>query len=594
MKRKINLIIALLSVVLMSNAQNITCVTGPAGSSPQQNTITFTAPTTPCGPFISYEIWGAESATGTFSLVQTITNASTLSATHDLPATAGAIWYYYVVYNYNCPGVPAVTSNTATNAFSNANIEIQNIDIQYNPNGIQITWQQSPYSQTVGYNIGLLQANGTVIPLGTSNSISDTTYFDNVGLASEALNYTVSIIDGCGNPSSYNSNGYQQVLWKDINQDRCQQRIHLEWNQWEYPYANAPNLQYNIIVNNGNDTTIAQSQALHATEYSFADFIDGDTLNFRIEVVETDGKIRSTSEWKQIVAGIVQPPSVFLIENLTVNTQNQIEVHYYIDTLAEIRNFKINNDIYDVTKPNNLIEKYDFDIANKSNPHKKYIDSISNPNQNAFYYQVVANDSCNKDHFSTKGRTILTHVTLADFFLNKIEWNKFELDSANVSVYRLYRDYGAGMQLVETFSPNETQYMDNVEAYHQQDGEFCYYVEADFSLTIPNVGTKTYTTRSNTFCKQQRPSVYVPNAIAPNGVNNQFKPVIVFGSPTNYSMQIYNRWGELIFESTNPNDAWNGTKNGQTVVSGGYPYNINFTASDGTPVNKKGIVIVVE
>ena len=85
----------------------------------------------------------------------------------------------------------------------------------------------------------------------------------------------------------------------------------------------------------------------------------------------------------------------------------------------------------------------------------------------------------------------------------------------------------------------------------------------------------------------------MPNAIAPNGVNNEFKPVIVFGNPTNYSMKIFNRWGELIFQSNSPENGWFGDKNGTKVVSGGYPYNITFKASDGTDVQKTGIVTVI-
>ena len=98
---------------------------------------------------------------------------------------------------------------------------------------------------------------------------------------------------------------------------------------------------------------------------------------------------------------------------------------------------------------------------------------------------------------------------------------------------------------------------------------------------------------SNIACVKQRPSVYIPNAIAPNGVNNEFKPYIVFGNPTDYKMQIFSRWGELIFEGNDPNSGWFGTKNGSDVPTGGYPYVIRFTASDGTAIEKKGIVTVI-
>ena len=594
---KIIKIIVLITLVFgltqKMKAQVINCVTGPAGTSPQQNTIEFTPPAIPCGPFTSYEVWGSQTLNGTYSLVETILVAGTNTSMHSIPGAAGSIWYYYIVFNYNCPGTPPIISNIATNEFTNATIEILNVDIQYNPNGIEITWEQSPYSQTVGYEIGLLQANGTVIVLGMTNSITDTSFIDVIGIPGDILNYTISIIDGCGNPSSFNPNPYNQILFDTPDQDRCGQLISLSWTIFDYPYSDTPTLIYNIVAINGTDTTVVGNQALAATDFNFFNFLDGDTLSFRIEVIDENGRVRSTSEWKQIIAAIVQPPSEFFIEYLTVNAQNTIDVYYYIDTFAEIRNFKIKNSQEDMTNPNNEIRKDDFDILTKSNPHKFEKDTISNPNVDAYYYQVVANDSCNVDHFSTKGRTIWLHGNLEDFFLNKIEWNDFELENATVFSYRLYRDFGAGFQLVETFAPGENEFSDNVEEYFKLTGEFCYRMEADYSIPIPNELDATYTTSSNTFCLEQRPSVYIPNAIAPNGINNKFKPVIVFGNPINYSMRIFNRWGALIFETNSPDESWLGTQNGDKVISGGYPYNISFIASDGTNVEKVGIVTVI-
>ncbi|MGB1248968.1 MAG: gliding motility-associated C-terminal domain-containing protein, partial [Chitinophagales bacterium] len=207
----------------------------------------------------------------------------------------------------------------------------------------------------------------------------------------------------------------------------------------------------------------------------------------------------------------------------------------------------------------------------------------------------VANDSCNVDHFSTKGRTIWLQGQLNDFFLNEVTWNAFELDSANIHTYRLYRDYGAGMQLIETISGGSVEYTqeDMVDHLYAQSGEFCYRVEADYTLRNHEGITENYTTRSNTVCLEQRPSIYIPNAIVPGSQNGEFKPLIVFGNPTDYSLQIFSRWGAKIFESNNPDVGWFGTNGSDLVPTGGYAYVISFRASDGTPIEKKGIVSVI-
>ncbi|MBM3165427.1 MAG: gliding motility-associated C-terminal domain-containing protein [Bacteroidetes bacterium] len=74
---------------------------------------------------------------------------------------------------------------------------------------------------------------------------------------------------------------------------------------------------------------------------------------------------------------------------------------------------------------------------------------------------------------------------------------------------------------------------------------------------------------------------YIPNTFTPDGdpSNHYFQPVFTSGfDPFNYSLQIYNRWGELIFESLNPNVGWDGSYGvyGNQVPSGTYTYRIRF------------------
>ena len=53
--------------------------------------------------------------------------------------------------------------------------------------------------------------------------------------------------------------------------------------------------------------------------------------------------------------------------------------------------------------------------------------------------------------------------------------------------------------------------------------------------------------------------VYIPNAFTPNGdgLNDLFK-VMVGGDLTDFQMQVYNRWGQLVFESKQISKGWNG------------------------------------
>lgn len=74
-------------------------------------------------------------------------------------------------------------------------------------------------------------------------------------------------------------------------------------------------------------------------------------------------------------------------------------------------------------------------------------------------------------------------------------------------------------------------------------------------------------------------TVYVPNAFTPdgNGFNNSFKPVMQNVKPDDYQFLIFNRWGELIYETNDLNAEWDGSYNGNLVVDDVYVWVIRVT-----------------
>jgi gliding motility-associated-like protein len=72
---------------------------------------------------------------------------------------------------------------------------------------------------------------------------------------------------------------------------------------------------------------------------------------------------------------------------------------------------------------------------------------------------------------------------------------------------------------------------------------------------------------------------YVPNTFTPDGdgYNQTFKPVFTSGfDPYNYEMLIFNRWGEIIFETHDVTYGWDGTYALENCQDGVYLYKITF------------------
>lgn len=77
---------------------------------------------------------------------------------------------------------------------------------------------------------------------------------------------------------------------------------------------------------------------------------------------------------------------------------------------------------------------------------------------------------------------------------------------------------------------------------------------------------------------------YVPNTFTPDGdqYNEIFKPVFTSGFDKNtYHLWIYNRWGELVFESQDVEEGWNGMYAGTIAQDGTYTWKIEFKTTAG-------------
>jgi gliding motility-associated-like protein len=129
-------------------------------------------------------------------------------------------------------------------------------------------------------------------------------------------------------------------------------------------------------------------------------------------------------------------------------------------------------------------------------------------------------------------------------------------------------DFGDGSAQSTVFSP--------IHTFPEKAGSYT------VTLQISNSNGCT-DTNSQIVKIEQDPIYYVPNAFTPNGsaLNNVFLPIF---SPSlaleSYNLKIYNRWGEIIFESQDPLKGWDGTVYTTKGVSmspdGMYTYKLVF------------------
>lgn len=81
-------------------------------------------------------------------------------------------------------------------------------------------------------------------------------------------------------------------------------------------------------------------------------------------------------------------------------------------------------------------------------------------------------------------------------------------------------------------------------------------------------------------------SCYIPSSFTPyneDGLNDVFRPIVrgISTEPNSYFFVIYNRWGNNVFKSTNPEEGWDGKYKGKFVEPGIYTFYLRVRMSDG-------------
>lgn len=73
--------------------------------------------------------------------------------------------------------------------------------------------------------------------------------------------------------------------------------------------------------------------------------------------------------------------------------------------------------------------------------------------------------------------------------------------------------------------------------------------------------------------------VQVPSAFAPNGINKYLYPLNAFKA-VNMTFRVYNRLGNLVFESHDMQNKWDGSYKGEKQPTGTYIWMLDYTDKD--------------
>lgn len=638
--------------------------------------ISWPAVTDDCSSFVSYEIYNSTSYSGTYTLIQSISNKAVNSFTHSgansnlnsnyyfikttsacgsfisdtlntifLDVTdsgnssAQLAWntmhstpvigyndYYYIYRNLHSTGYSFLDSINIVNynediftcgEFISYRIGLKNIDgcISFSncdssfftdskkPNPVTIdtasvftnsgktiiSWSKSSSPDVAGYYIYMVNdANASIWPeLDTIYGANNTTYIYNASSAGEHPEYyRVAPFDTCRNKGALSD--YHGTIYAFPYFDDCQASIRLEWNHYK-GWTDSVS-QYKVYCRINNDPVIfLGAVAGNVRQFIHTDIIGNSSYCYYVRAFNSNGTKTSTSNLTCISPQTSSNPSMLNADFATVDNYNSVKVSFTIDAQSEIKYLKL-------MRAESIDGPYErIATLNKTSTKLTYMD-YADIMHDVYYYKTIAVNKCDVDiKESNVANNIVLEVKNTSNLKHELSWNSYLGWLGDISYFNIYRsiDDSPSVLIYQQYYGIYT-YTDDLSELdlNGKAGKFCYYIEAIEGDFNP-YGIKGKS-KSNIACAEQFPRVFVANAFTPNydEINDVFIPTVLFASPRDYTFKIFNRWGEVIFTTSNPSTGWDGNNalNGKRCATGTYVYYIHFTTAENDVFEKSGVV----
>jgi gliding motility-associated-like protein len=494
--------------------------------------------------------------------------------------------YQIVLPNSPCD----YTSNIVTDLFEDMITPdiptINHVSIDTSLNAVQLSWNQNYQPDTYGYVIYTLDANGFVVPIDTVWGISNTTYthFTNVDL--EALTYTVAAFDSCETstvPPTFQTSAKALLntsMFLNSNLNICAKQVTLDWSA----YIGWPGIDHYEVYGRKQGETWSNFGSTTNTSF-VVDVDEATTYCFVVEGFSSNGNTAFSNKTCIYIAVPGQPAYNYL-QVATVDME-AVRLTHYVDVSVNIAEISIQRE----ESNGNFIEIARVPVTGGT---ISYVDTDVDVQDESYTYRVQVIDSCfSFGEISNEARTILLRTQMDDVAkIMHLSWNPYHEFDGAILGYNVYR----GVNGIFSGPPIAT--VPNGQYFYEDDvndvistGRICYKVEA-----IEAINTYGFSelSMSNEACNVLPPLIYIPNTFTPDGneINNIFIPVISDFDPSDYEFVVFNRWGQPMFRTTDPQVGWDGMVNetGQMAATGTYLYMVILTDGNGLEIIKRGHV----
>lgn len=315
---------------------------------------------------------------------------------------------------------------------------------------------------------------------------------------------------------------------------------------------------------------------------------------FRIQAFIQGTEITASSNVICTSISFLPQPQYFVIRKVSVaENSDHVELVFHADN-------SVPNPAYVIKRFDAATELFSpLDTLETSQQTITYTDFSAMPSEQEELYTVEVLDSCRVVVWqSDEVATVYLTAESVSPVLIELQWNEYSGWDHEVGEYILQRRTGefAFFEDLVVLPPGTSSFSDDISFFEQDvfTEEISYRILALEAMGNPFGFMDTVS--SNVAVVSREVEVFIPNAFKPSSQipeNRVFKPMFSALSPSEYSLALFNRWGQKVFSTDDFLQPWDGQFNGNEAPAGVYSFVLRFKDRQGNEKEKRGAVLLI-
>ena len=544
-----------------------------------QNTLIWENPEDICGTFEKNVIYHRTSDGDEFEIIDTVDEHEVEEYEHSSGFQFNS--EYFIKIYYDCFGQDGYYSDTLE-ADHEPPQPVQIDSISYH-NGEWIMGWSPTDPDIMGYEIYRVDGGDNIIE-NTNYGRDSTSYVISETEDLGVEEYRIAAFDSCRNISAISEPHQNTFLESSI--DECLGEVELTWDLYQ---GWDEGVEKHQILMSRDGALASDFEVIAEGEFEDGSIIlddleEGETFWFFVRSFKanSDEVVTSSSNRVEIFTEFIKHPSDLYLKSVDYIDDNSLNIKWEVSTDGDISHFEILRSTDTV-----FLETHDQMNYDENEGLYSYVDDEVSPDEEHYFYKIKVVDICDGViDTSNFGRNIVIDGDSHEDFI-EIYWNSYFTWDEGVENYYMERtltlDDPHIWENYASFSSAEINFLDSAQFEEMGNEGVCY------RITAREVGSDPFgdrnTAESNTICFVEEAIVHIPNAFRPEGnYNTVFRPEGQFIDMERSSMQIYNRFGQRIFNTDNLEESggWDGTEEDSEKVhkEGTYMYKIEIRGID--------------